>query len=604
MSRRTGLAAALLLLTAVVYLPALQAGFIWDDDAYVTANPALRTLDGLGRIWTSPSASPQYYPLVFSTFWLEHKLWGFNPLGYHAVNVLLHAATALALWRLLGLLALPGGWLAAAVFAVHPLNVESVAWVAERKNVLSGLLAAQAALAYLRWRGLGEGAPEAAGAASPRNRWWLVSLGWFVLALLAKSVVAVLPVVLGVLVWWRAGRLSRGDWGRLALMAALGAGAGLCTAWLEVAQVGARGGEWSLTPVERLLVAGRSSVFYASKFVWPAGLLFNYPRWQIDAAAWWQYLFPAAVCAAVGALWVLRRRLGRGPLAAALCYLALLAPASGLLNVYPMRYAYVADHFAYLAGVPLIALAAAAWPSPWRASAAGRLPLVGAALALALLAALTLRRVPVFRDEEALWGATLAGNPASWLSANNLAMLRYREGRLSEALSLLRRAEALKPDEASVQDNIGLVLLAAGDADGALRHLGAAVRLEPGNALHHNNLGSALAAAGDGAGAAAAYRRALALKPDYAAARYNQALPRQGEGRVEEAIAGYAAALAADPYYADAHNNLGRLLVERGRIGEAVGHFEAALRERPDHAVARRNLETAREALRRAREGR
>jgi protein O-mannosyl-transferase len=132
---------ALLLVVAVLiaYLPALQGGYIWDDNRYVTENPILPQPDGLAAIWTDPGATIQYYPMVFTTFWLEYRLWGLNPLGYHATNILLHALSALLLWAILRRLAVPGAWLAAALFALHPVHVESVAWVTERKNVLSGL---------------------------------------------------------------------------------------------------------------------------------------------------------------------------------------------------------------------------------------------------------------------------------------------------------------------------------------------------------------------------------------------------------------------------------------------------------------------------------
>src|SRR5437870_3711674 len=373
-------ALALVLLVVATYLPALRAGFIWDDDAYVTANATLRSFDGLRRIWLEPGAVPQYYPLTFTSLWLDYHLWGLHPLGYHLVNVLLHAANAILVWLVGRRLALPGAWFAAAVFAVHPVHVESVAWVTERKNVLSGALYLAAFLAYLRAAGGARGA-------------YGLALGLFVGALLAKTVTCTLPVVLLLVLWWRNGRV---DVAPLLPFFVLGAAAGFVTAWTEGHHVGATGELWRLSLPDRCLIAGRALWFYAAKLAWPHPLAFIYARWHVDAAVWWQYLFPLAAAATVAALHLARGRIGSGPLVAALCYVATLAPAPGFVNVYPMRYSFVADHFHYLASLPPIALAAAG---------ATRLPrpqVIGAGVLLAL-GTLAWRQALVYRDAETIW---------------------------------------------------------------------------------------------------------------------------------------------------------------------------------------------------------
>ncbi|HUI07690.1 MAG TPA: hypothetical protein VL486_11875 [Verrucomicrobiae bacterium] len=241
------LATALVVLVLVAYLPALRGGFLWDDNAYVTENQALRTPNGLGEIWFKPGTTPQYYPLVFTSFWLEYRLWRLQPFGYHLVNVLLHAANAVLLWRVLRRLEIAGAWWAAAIFALHPVMVESVAWVTERKNVLSCLFYLLAALAYFRFRPLTNGSVVRA-----RDwRFYPLSLAFFLCALLSKTVTCSLPAVLVLLLWWKGGRIEKRDARALAPLFGLGAALGLMTVWWEERLVGAGGAEWTLSFVQR-----------------------------------------------------------------------------------------------------------------------------------------------------------------------------------------------------------------------------------------------------------------------------------------------------------------------------------------------------------------
>lgn len=333
----------------IAYQPVLRGGFIWDDDDYVTNNWTLHDFNGLKHIWFDTQATPQYYPLVHTTFWLEYHAWKLNPVGYHVVNVLLHALGSILLWRVLKRLELPGAWLAAAVFALHPVNVESVAWITERKNVLSAVFFFAAAWAYLRFAGESEGKKR-------RWSWWLAALCLFVCALLSKTVACSLPAVLLLVRWWKKKRLQAGDVLPMVPFFIAGLWLGLQTARLEEHHVGASGAEWSFSLGERCLIAGRALWFYAGKLVWPVKLTFVYPRWQMDAGIWWQWLFPAAALAIVATLWFARKRIGRGPLVAVLVFAGALFPALGFVNVYPMRFSFVADHFQYLASIGIIVL--------------------------------------------------------------------------------------------------------------------------------------------------------------------------------------------------------------------------------------------------------
>jgi tetratricopeptide (TPR) repeat protein len=383
--------------------------------------------------------------VVFTTFWCEYHLWQLHPAGYHAVNLLLHLLAAVLVWRVLKRLGVAAAGLAAAIFALHPVCVESVAWVTERKNVLSAVLCLASALAYLHFD-----PPDRPGAPRDRRSYALACV-LFLFALLSKSVTASLPVVLAVVYWWHQGSVSRRRLIPLLPLLALGVCVGLYTSWLETTQVGASGGEWALSPLARGLVAGRALVFYAGKLLWPAKLCFIYPRWEIDPRSVWQYTYPLAVLALLTLLFVARSRIGRAPLAALLCFGITLFPALGFLNVYPQRYSWVADHFQYLASIAPITLAAAGLGRISPASVSLR---IGAAAGLlCLLALLTFRQNEFYRDSETLWRETLQCNPSCFLAHTNLGNILLRRGEVEAALPHYRASVATRPDDfVSVND--------------------------------------------------------------------------------------------------------------------------------------------------------
>ncbi len=529
-------AAALVALALAAYFPTLSNGFVWDDDFHVTQSPVLADAGGLARIWLDPSSTPQYYPLTHTTFWIEHRLWGLAPLGYHLVNVLLHAACALLLWRVLLALEVPGALFAAAVFALHPVHVESVAWITERKNVLSGALALGALLAWLRFS-LGARNVEGRPDRHPARAGALSAL-LFVLALLSKTVTATLPGVAGLLTLWKRGRPTRREIVLLAAMLLAGAAAGLVTVWLERHQIRAEGPEWSLGPLERLLLAGQVPWFYLSKLAWPAGLSFVYPRWAVSAADPVAWLGLLATTAALATLWLARRRAGVGPLVALGTFLVALFPALGFFNVYPMRYSWVADHFQYLASCAPIALFAAV-----AAGAVGRatvrvppwLPRAAAGALLLALGVATWGRARAFRDEETLWRDTLVRNPAAWMARSNLAKLLTARGDSAAAVAQLREAVRSRPDEAEIHNLLGAALLKTGDLDGAVEAYRSAVRINPHSSLLYYNLGIALARKGLLEDAISADREALRLEPKALPALRNLAMALYRVGDYREA---------------------------------------------------------------------
>ncbi len=558
---RRGWGAGMLLaaLVLVAYAPALRAGFIWDDNRYVTANPALRDLGGLIAVWTTLDSTPQYYPLTHTVFWIEHALWGLDPLGYHAVNALLHAASAVLLWRILLLLEIPGGWLAAAVFGVHPVHVESVAWITELKNTLSALFYLASARVFLGWA-LG-------GAGAPRRP--LVAAAFYLAALLSKTVTSTLPVALGIVLWWKRGRIEKQALAWLAPMLAIGAILGALTRQLERTQVGATGAEWALSMADRTALAGRIVWFYLGKLLWPANLVFIYPRWSVDASSLSQWLWTLAAAALLSFLWVTRGHLGRGSFAAFALFVVTLTPALGFFDVYPMRYSWVADHFQYLASLGPIVLACA-WTAQRSARIAAALPsarrasqFVAGAI-LVLLAGRTFARCRVYSDEETLWRDTLARNRDAWIAHNNLGILLAERGQDAAAAAHFERVLALRPEHTGALANLGyLQELMGRDAD-----------------------------------AAATLSRATVARPGDADVRTHLVRTLLRLNRPDEALPYALEAVRLRPDDADGLADAGSLLASAGRPAEGIPLLERAVALRPGFARAVANLELARESAR------
>ncbi len=533
---------ALFAATLLAYFPALRADFIWNDADYVTA-PALRSWAGLGRIWTELGATEQYYPMLHSAFWVQHRLWGDAPTGYHLFNVGLHALAACLLAAVLRRLAIRGAWLAAFVFALHPVGVESVAWISEQKNTLSLVFYLLAALAYLRFT------------AERRPGAWLAATALFVVALLSKSVTATLPAALLVIFWWQRGRLEwRRDVVPLLPWFALGAAMGLFSAWVEKKYIGADGAEFALHFGERALLAGRIVWFYLGKVLWPAELIFIYPRWTVDAAAWGQWLYSLAVVAALAGLWWLRGR-SRAPLAAALFFGGSLFPTLGFFNVYAFIFSFVADHWQYLPSIGVIVLLAAGLTTLLsRAPALARrgLPV----LLVAGLGVLSFHQSRMYADMRTFYRATIERNPAAWMAHNNLGNLLREDGKLDEARA----------------------------------HFEAALRVRRNLEKVHNNLGNVLRDQRRPAEAIAHYREALALRPDYVDALNNLGSLLRQQRQVPEALELLERAVKLDPKFADAHNNLGVALRDAGRVEASIAAFEQAVRLDGRMAAAHLNL--------------
>jgi len=597
-------AGLILLVTLVAYIPTMRGGYIWDDDHYITENTTLRTLDGLRRIWLEPKALPQYYPLVHTSFWVEYHLWQLHPFGYHLVNVLLHALNAILLLMVLQYLRVPGAWLAALIFALHPVQVESVAWITERKNVLSGFFYLSSALAYLHFANVtGDPANTALSSdidpltSNESSRSWecyAFSLFLFLCALLSKTVTSSLPAAILLVLWWQRDRIPWRHIFPLIPFFVVGVALGLTTVWLEKYHVGAQGEEWALSFVDRVLVAGRALWFYAGKLVWPYELTFIYPRWQIDAAAWWQYLFPLAAVAVIFILWLLRQRLGKGPLVAVLFFAGTLFPALGFFDVYPMRFSFVADHFQYLASIGLISLFSARISIFFirLGSSYRNLSFVACFGVLLALGLGVWKQGSIYRDAEMLYRDTISKNPNAWMAHNNLGVLLEQDGSVATAMTHYATALRIKPDYAIAHLNIAEVLALQGKFDEAIAHSLEALRLKPDNPKPHNSLGLFYARQGKTDEAVAHFSQALRMKPDYANPHNNLGALLARQGKLDEAIAHFSEALRILPDYAKAHNNLGEALFRQGKIDEAMAHLYLALQIKPEYADPHLNLGT------------
>jgi tetratricopeptide (TPR) repeat protein len=572
--------------TLAIYLPALGGGMLWDDNAHVT-RLGLRSLGGLWSIWTDLHATQQYYPLLHSAFWLEHHIWGDATLGYHLTNVLLHATSACLLVRLLRFLGLHGAFLAGLVFAVHPVCVESVAWISEQKNTLSLVFYLLAALRYLNFDRL-RSQPDA-------RRAYAEASILFAMALLTKSVTSTLPAALLVLFWWKNGRIA---WKRdvVPLLPWIAAAliSGSLTSWVERNIGGAQGGDFDLSVVQRCILAGRITWFYLGKIVWPTDLVLIYPRWDMaSASAYWVLGLAAVVVVTVTLMWLSHRR--RGPLAAWLLFVGTLFPALGFFNVYPFIFSYVADHFQYHAMIPVIAAASVlAVGLVERAAPAGRA--IGwsvVAGVVALLGIASASDSAAFQSQLTVFSATIKENPKSWMAHDSLGLWYKDHGDPVKAIAHFQEALRLRPDYPQAHNNMGLCYEGEGDMGRAIDEFRTALRLKKDLVEAHINLGSALVA--DPASvdeAVAEFREAVRLMPDFAGAHDNlgSALLKQPGGMIA-AVAEYRRSIAIDPGFADPHAHLGYALSTLpDRAEEAIGEYREAVRLNPSDAQVRNNL--------------
>lgn len=569
----------LVFIVIVAYLPVWKAGFIMDDDHFLFENPLIKSTDGLYQFWFSTEA-PDYFPMTSTTLWLEWRLWGGHPLGYHLVNVLLHALSAMLWWRVLSRLKIPGAWLAAAVFAVHPVNVDSVAWITERKNTLAMVFCVLTLLFYLRFEDTG------------RRRWHGLALISFTLALLSKTAVAPLPLVLLGLAWWRRGRVERKDMWRSVPFFAAAAFLALVTIWFQYNR--AIGTDvvrvenfWS-----RLAGAGWAVWFYLYKVFLPVNLSFVYPRWRIDGANALSYMPGLLLIVGLLVCWRYRRGWGRAWLFMVGYFVVMLLPVLGFLNIYFMRYSLVADRWQYFSILGPIALAVGGVTTAlvrFERESPVLKPVLGGVILLAL-GALTWRHSQLYANSETLWRATLAGNPGCFLACNDLGYLMLTRGQEDKAITYIQKALEINPDYAEAHVNLGSLFLQKGELDKAILHFQKAIEIQPDFAGAYYNFGNALLQKGRLDEAIIQFQKTLEIKPKFAAAHGNLGNAFLQKGQADEAMAHFQKALKIQPDFAEAHYNIGIVLLQRRQLDEAMIHFQRAVEIQPDYADAHYNL--------------
>ncbi|HIG70393.1 MAG TPA: tetratricopeptide repeat protein [Myxococcales bacterium] len=534
----------------VVYSPSLGGGFVWDDDTHLLLNPVFQE-DGLRRVWFEPPQEINYWPVTFTTYWLEYQLWEFDPLGYRVVNILLHALAAIVLWAVLRALQIPFSWWIAFVFAIHPVNVESVAWIAQRKNILSMLFSLIAALLFLRFE------------ATKKASTYVSSVVSFLIAMLSKGAAAPFPAALLLLAWWRRRVITRRD----VLLSLPFFLVTIATSLLEIStqilvadDVVVRDDSF----MSRLAGAGWVVWFYLGKVLWPANLTFVYPRWEIDAtsALSWVPLLAGALLLATA--WRARSGWGRPVWVALTFYILMLSPVLGFFNIYYMRFSFVADHYQYIAMIGIVTLVVGGVGDALR-KAPGLpkfvAPLLGATL-IAFFGANTMALSASYESAEILWLETLEKNPDAFLAHYNLAQQLHDEDRLEEAALHYREA----------------------------------LRVQPRHAESMNNLGKLLQDQGKSAQAIREYQRAIETSPSYLDPQNNLAILFQQDGRTDEARAQFQRALETAPDSGVVHFNFSRFLDQTGDPRSALSHYRQAAALMPRDP----RIQTAlREAIRR-----
>jgi len=620
MGRTALLAGAIFALTAAMHAPGIRGEFLSDDEGYITDNYLLRSWSGLRKIWGDPRAMPQYYPLTFTSFWVEHHLWNNRPAGYHASNVLIHALNAALVYLLLRRLRLPGAWLGGAIFALHPVNVASVAWVAERKNVLSTAFYLASLMCYARYLHLDQSERDARSGTG----YALAGLGLFCCALLSKTVTCTLPVTILLIMWWRRVRIDLRAVLGLVPMFALSLGAGAVTVWVERSSAA-----FELTWLQRVLIAGRAFWFYAVTLLWPFRLCMMHPRWVIDVGTWWGYLFPVSlVCVFVLAV-LGSRKTGRAPLAVLLFFAATLAPVLGLVNFGYMQHSFVADHLIYLACIGPIAFLASLGTkaAQYRGKTGRNIALAVAAALIAGLGLMTWKRSGVYADRGKLWDDTIAKNPGSSMAWNGRGMFNSTKGNLEQAIADYSKAIELgsgsylaNTNRSVHYRNRGYAYYRKGQFDRAIDDYDKAIELAPRNVKSYVGRGYAYHKKGLYGKAIRDYTKAIELEPDcyrayrarweahFATNRYDmgirdldkaialapkvplnysaRGMAHSQLGNQEQAVKDFNRAVILNPTDPHSYNNRGIVYRKKGEYDKAIADFNKALQLNPRLAMA------------------
>jgi protein O-mannosyl-transferase len=588
-------AALIVVASCVVYWPSIHGQFLLDDDQLVTESPLVHATDGLYRMWFT--AEPlDYWPVSNSVFWAEWRLWGNKTTGYRVVNLLLHIANALLVWAVLQKLKIPGAWLAGLLFAVHPVNVEAVAWISQLKTLLSATFFLVSIWCYLQFdmRGALQSKEGKVNAGAGSEAWYVLSLVLFVIALLSKGSVATLPVLLLIILWWYHGKITRQDVLRVApffLVAIVLAGVNI---WFQ-----SHGKTLDIRQAslgERILTAGAVGWFYLYKALVPLNLSFVYPLWQVRTADWrWWVPLVATVLVTV-ALWS-GRNSKRWPwvrpvFCAWLFYWAALGPVLGLADVSYMRFSLVADHYQYLALPAVLAVLATA---VLRFATRLERPIqtvaqVGVGVVVIGLVLLAAKQSLLYDDRLTLYTDTLQKNPTCFLAYNNLGVVLMDAGRNAEAIDQLNKALLIEPGYSGARYNLAVALGTIGRQQEAVEQYRRTLKDEPDNEKALVGLAIALDQTGELRESIDLFKTALKLNPNNEKTHLGLAIVLDQIGERKAAIEELRIALKLNPNDAGIHNKLGIKLSEEGQLPEAIEEIRKAAKLEPNNTDYQSNL--------------
>ncbi len=547
----------------IAYWPAINGEFVWDDHSWLWNSKVSSDPDGWYKGWQFWSAeTPDYWPLTASVFWAQWHLFGREHLiGYHLLNIFLHALSAIVIWRLGVRLKVPGAWLIAVMFTVHPACVPSVAWITELKNTLSMVFFTLALLLYMRDED------------SPKRWWYIAAIAAYFLALAAKTSIIMLPVLLLGIAWWRRGRITLKDILRSVPFFLLSGFFAATTIFFQHGHA-MRGLKATAVPqsfFERLCIAGRAVWFYIRTDLLPVRLSLIYTRWNIDEQNLRHWIAPVAVVGLLAFLLLYRRSWTRPILGAYGYVLIVLFPVIGFFNMSFMHIAFVADHLQYIAIPGVIALVAGTgW---WLACRSGiGLRVRAGPLAVVLIGLMTYEthaRAASFESKQRLWTDTIKRNPNAWLAHNQLGLLARDGGRPDIAIKLHSRSLELKPEYPRGFNNRALAYAAI-----------AKRQISQGNIAEANRLAAM---------AIADYDRAVQLKPDYATAYTNKGLVYYAQGKYREALEQHDKALSISPSLGIALNNRGTAYFQIGEYDKSIADLTKAIDALTHYADAHQN---------------
>lgn len=597
-------ALALAALCLAVYFPLHSAGFFWDDLYWIVNNPFVHRWSGLVNIWFQPDTFLQYYPLTTTGFLLQWMLWGTHPLGYHIVSVLLQIFNAILLWRLLLRLRFRAAWLMAAIFAIHPVVVESVAWVVEQKNLISGALVLMAVWAWVRFTAL-DHSDEDLQRAPPALDWkfyWLATI-LYLLALLAKTYVCALPAAILVLTWWKTGRLgakhilASGPWFGLSVAA------GLMAIWRERTGAGAMGSYFHFSMRQHLIIAGKDLWFYPAKLLWPHPILSIYPRWHIRHFSALDLIYPLAAALVGAVLFAGCRRIGRGPAAATAIYAIMVSPSLGFFAFSGMSSTFVTDHYFYLGCISLIVLGVQ-WVDglPRRATDLGQsisgaiarhrakrgIAMAAGCGVLLVLGILSFRRSVNYRSVKAIWAQELRYNKDCPAAYDNLGAMALNAGHYQKAITLAEHGYSLAPK----MDVVGSGIIGAGymrlhKYQQAITWLRRSLGPDPYYPIAIAQIAYCYEQTGNVKMALKDLHRGLTLMPHSATllAALGQTLERHGQ--LQSAITAFHSAVQYAPTKPRYHLLLALALEKNGQWPKAIRQYQSALDLAPDLVQAR-----------------